>query len=309
MRVLVLGAGGTGGYFGGRLAEAGADVTFLVRPKRAAKLAETGLVIKSPAGDATLAVKTVTADQLAGSWDLVILSCKAYDLTESIAAIAPAVGPATIVLPLLNALAHYEALDAAFGRERVLGGLCHIFATLGPDGEVLMLNKIHRMTFGERDGGTSPRTASIAALCANANFDSVHSGELMQDAWEKYVMLVTMAGMTCMMRADVGTIMATTEGDAITRELFDECSRVAQAAGHAPRPAARDMALGLVTEPGSRQTASMLRDLESGGRTEGEHIIGDMLRRARAFGVDAPLLRLARCHLQAYEIRRDAKSR
>lgn len=304
MRVLVLGAGGTGGYFGGRLAEAGADVTFLVRPKRAARLAETGLVIKSPAGNAALSVKTVTADRLTGAWDLVVVSCKAYDLTDAITVVTPAVGPATMVLPILNGLAHYEALDAAFGHERVLGGLSHIFATLGAEGEVLMLGAIHRLTFGERDGGTSPRTAAIAALCANANFDSVHSTELMQDAWEKYVLLVTLAGMTCLMRADIGTIMATAEGDAITREMYEECTGVARAAGHAPRPSARDLALGFVTDPGSRQTASMLRDLEAGGRTEGEHIIGDMLRRARGFGLEAPLLRVARCHLQAYELRR-----
>ena len=305
MRVLVLGAGGTGGYFGGRLAESGADITFLVRPKRAAKLAETGLRIKSPAGDAALAVKTVTADQLSGTWDLVILSCKAYDLGDSIASVTPAVGPETMVLPILNGLAHYEALDSAFGRQRVLGGLSHIFATLGPDGEVLMLGPIHRLTFGERDGATSPRTASIAALCANANFDSVHSGELMQDAWEKYVLLATLAGMTCLMRADIGTIMATTEGESIIREMHAECTRVAQASGHAPRPSARDLALGFVTDPNSRQTASMLRDLESGGRTEGAHIIGDMLHRAHGFGVEAPLLRVANSHLQAYEIRRE----
>lgn len=304
MRVLVLGAGGTGGYFGGRLAEAGADVTFLVRPKRAAKLAETGLVIKSPAGDATLAVKTVTADQLSGIWDLVILSCKAYDLADSIAAITPAVGPETMVLPILNGLAHYDALDAAFGRQRVLGGLSHIFATLGTEGEVLMLGPIHRLTFGERDGGTSLRTAAIATLCADANFNSVHSDELMQEAWEKYVLLATLAGMTCLMRADIGTIMATGDGEAITREMHAECTRVAETAGHAPRSKAQELALGFVTDPNSRQTASMLRDLESGGRTEGEHIIGDMLNRARASRVDAPLLRIARCHLQAYEVRR-----
>jgi len=304
MRVLVLGAGGTGGYFGGRLAEAGADITFLVRPRRAAKLAETGLVLKSPAGNATLAVKTITADQLTGSWDLVILSCKAYDLAEAIAAITPAVGPTTMVLPILNGLAHYEALDRAFGYLRVLGGLSHIFATLGPEGEVLMLGPIHRLTFGERDGATSPRTAAIAALCANANFTTVHSGELMQEAWEKYVLLTTLAAMTCLMRADIGTIMATDDGDAVSREVFDECDRVAQASGHAPRPKARDLALGFVTDPTSRQTASMLRDLEAGGRTEGEHIIGDMLHRAHGLGVAAPLLRIAHCHLQAAEIRR-----
>jgi 2-dehydropantoate 2-reductase len=304
MRVLVLGAGGTGGYFGGRLAEAGADITFLVRPKRAAKLAETGLRIKSPAGDATVPVKTVTADSLSGSWDLVILSCKAYGLAEAITDITPAVGPNTSVLPILNGLAHYQFLDAAFGHERVLGGLSHIFATLGPEGEVLMLGPIHRLTFGERNGGTSPRTAAIAALCANAKFDSVHSAELMQDAWEKYVLLATLAGMTCLMRADIGTIMSTDDGDSICREMYGECSKVAEAAGHLPRPTARDLALGFVTDPNSRQTASMLRDLEGGGRTEGTHIIGDMLHRARSFGIDAPLLRVANAHLQAYEIRR-----
>ena len=304
MRVLVLGAGGTGGYFGGRLAESGADITFLVRPKRAALLAETGLRIKSPAGDAAFPVKTITADRLHGDWDLVIVSCKAYDLAEAITAITPAVGPNTTVLPILNGLAHYQFLDAAFGHERVLGGLSHIFATLGPEGEVLMLGPIHRLTFGERTGGSSPRTTAIAELCAKAKFDSVHSENLMQDAWEKYVLLATLAGMTCLMRADIGTIMSSDDGDTICREMHGECTKVAEAAGHLPRPDARDLALGFVTDPNSRQTASMLRDLESGGRTEGAHIIGDMLHRARGFAIDAPLLRVANCHLQAYEIRR-----
>lgn len=304
MRILILGAGGTGGYFGGRLAEAGLDITFLVRPKRAAKLAETGLRIKSPTGDAALTVKTVTADTLSSHWDLVVLSCKAYDLGDSISAITPAVGPQTLILPILNGLAHYSPLDAAFGRDRVLGGLCHIFATLGPDGEVVVMGKIHRLTFGERDGGTSPRTEAIATDFAKTAFTSVHSPELMQEAWEKYTLLATLAGMTCLMRADIGAIMASAEGEAIAREMYEECAHIAQAAGHAPRQTARDLALGFVTDPASRQTASMLRDLESGGRTEGEHIIGDMVERAKASGITAPLLRIAHCHLQSYEIRR-----
>lgn len=305
MRILVLGAGGTGGYFGGRLAEIGADVTFLVRPPRATKLASTGLIIRSPTGNAKLAVKTVTADRLAGkAWDMVIVSCKAYDLPESIAAIGPAVAGGATVLPILNGLAHYDALDAAFGRERVVGGLCHIFSTLGPEGEILVMGKIHRLTFGERDGGTSMRTQSLADLCAKANFDTVHTPELMQEAWEKYVLLATLAGMTCLMRADIGTIMATQAGDFIAREMFRECAVTAQAAGYEPRPQARDLALGLVTDPKSRQTASMLRDLESGGRTEGEHILGDMVRRAQAAELPTPLLRVAHAHVQAYEMRR-----
>lgn len=304
MRILVLGAGATGGYFGGRLAEAGADVTFLVRPKRAQLLAANGLSIESPHGDAKFPVRTVTADTLSGHWDMVLLSCKAYDLDESIKAIAPAVGPDSTVVPILNGLAHYGPLDAAFGAGRVIGGLCHIFSTLGAEGQILHMNTIHRITFGERSGGTSARTEALARAFAGAKCETRHSPEIMQEAWEKYVLLAPLAGMTCLMRASVGTIMATEEGEALTREMFEECARVAAMAGHGPRPEARDLALGFLTQKGSAMTASMMRDLEAGGPTEGEHIVGDMARRARAFGVPAPMLRVAQAHLQAYEIRR-----
>lgn len=304
MRILILGAGATGGYFGGRLAEAGADVTFLVRPKRAALLAEKGLRIESPHGDATLKVKTVTADTLSGHWDAVLLSCKAYDLGESIKAIAPAVGPESMVVPILNGLAHYGPLDAAFGAGRVIGGLCHIFSTLGKDGEILHMNNIHRITFGERSGGTSPRTDALARAFSGARCETRHSPEIMQEAWEKYVLLAPMAAMTCLMRANIGTIMATEEGETLMRDAFEECARVASNAGHGPRPEARDLALGFLTQKGSAMSASMMRDLEAGGPTEGEHIVGDMVRRARAAGLAAPVMRTALAHLQAYDIRR-----
>lgn len=304
MRILILGAGATGGYFGGRLAEGGADVTFLVRPKRAALLAANGLRIQSPHGDAKLKVRTVTADTLSGHWDVVLLSCKAYDLDESIKAITPAVGPDSTVLPILNGLAHYGPLDAAFGPGRVIGGLCHIFSTLGKEGEIVHMNAIHRVTFGERSGGTSPRTEALAQAFAGTNCETRHSSDVMQEAWEKYVLLAPLASMTCLMRASVGTIMATGDGEALMRETFEECATVASRAGHGPRPEARDLALSFLTQKGSAMTASMMRDLEAGGPTEGEHIVGDMLRRARAAGVAAPLLRTALAHLQAYEIRR-----
>jgi 2-dehydropantoate 2-reductase len=304
MRILILGAGATGGYFGGRLAEAGADVTFLVRPRRAALLAEKGLRIESPHGDAALKVKTVTADTLSGHWDAVLLSCKAYDLDESIKAIAPAVGPASMVVPILNGLAHYGPLDAAFGPGRVIGGLCHIFSTLGSGGEILHMNNIHRITFGERSGGTSPRTEGLARAFAGARCEMRHSPEIMQEAWEKYVLLAPMAALTCLMRANIGIIMETSEGEALMRDAFEECARVASHAGHGPRPEARDLALGFLTQKGSAMSASMMRDLEAGGPTEGEHIVGDMVRRAAAAGIAAPVMRTALAHLQAYDIRR-----
>jgi len=309
MRILVLGAGGTGGYFGGRLAQAAVDVTFLVRPARAAQLDAEGLVIRSPLGDAQLPVRHLVAAQLAAAagaepFDLVLLSCKAYDLDSAIEAIAPAVGEHTAVLPILNGLRHFEALDRRFGAERVLGGLCFISAAKSAGGEVLHMGKPASITFGERAGEAhSARCQAIAAAFARAGVEHKHSTRILADLWIKYSFLTTLAAATCLMRASVGTIIAADGRDFVER-LYAECVAVATAAGW-PIPApAQDDALGMLTRAGSPVTASMLRDLESGQRIEGEHIVGDMLRRARAAGQEAPLLSIALSHLRAYELRR-----
>lgn len=304
MRILILGAGATGGYFGGRLAQSGADVTFLVRAARAAVLARTGLVIQSPDGTDTVAARTVTADRVAAEYDMVILSCKAYDLDESIAAITPAIGPATTILPILNGLLHYDVLDRAFGRDRVLGGLCAIFGSVGPAGEIVRSGPMHRLTFGERDGGASDRVRTLAALCAGARFDTVATDTLMQAAWEKFSFLAAVAAATCLMRANIGTINATAHGNAILSGLYGETCAVAAAHGHAPSPAAAAEVAAMLNDTASMATASMLRDLEAGHRTEGEHILGDMVRRADRHAVAVPLLRVAHAHVQAYERRR-----
>jgi 2-dehydropantoate 2-reductase len=300
MRILVLGAGATGGYFGGRLVEAGGDVTFLVRERRAAELAANGLAIRSPFGDADLRVKTLRTAAGAAPFDVVLLCCKAYDLDSAIDSIAPAVGAESAVLPLLNGLTHLDRLDARFGAGRVLGGSCAIAATLGVGGRIEQLNKVHRLVFGERDGRSSERTKAFAALLERAKFDSLHSDVIMQEMWEKFVMLASLAGMTCLMRAPVGAIVATTDGEALMGEFLAECSAVATASGHAPRAPFLARGRALLTERGSTFTASMLRDIERGGPTEGDHILGDMLRRARALGIATPLLRVAACHLEAY---------
>lgn len=304
MRILVLGAGGTGGYFGGWLARGGADVTFLVRPKRAEALARTGLVIRTPDGEECFPVRTVTADTVDGAYDVVVLSCKAYDLDSAIAAITPAVGPETIVVPLLNGLSHYALLDAAFGAGRVLGGLCHIVASVGPDGEIVRQTALHRLTFGERAGGMSQRVRALAEVCARAPFQTVASENLMQAAWEKYSFLTAMAGATCLMRAPLGAIVTSPGGDAFMRDLYGETRAVATAAGHAPSANAQQEALTLLTDPASASTASMLRDIQAGRPTEGQHILGDMLNRAQAAGIVTPLLALAHLHVQAYEKQR-----
>lgn len=306
MKILVLGAGGTGGYFGGRLAEAGADVTFLVRPRRAQQLAEHGLVVKSPHGDIARPAAAVTAECVRPIHDLVIVACKAYDLDSAIAAIAPAVGKHTAVLPTLNGLRHVDVLAARFGPERVLGGVAQIAATLTPEGEIHHLNRVHSLIFGERSGPPSPRCEEFAAICARARFDSRLSDNINLELWEKFVFLTTLAGMTCLMRAGVGRIMKAGDGEALMLEMLEECRQVATASGHTPRAEVLARYRALLTDRDSGFTASMLRDIERGGPIEGDHIIGDMLARARGQGLTAPLLRAAYCHLQAYEAGRTA---
>ncbi len=307
MRLLILGAGGTGGYFGGRLAQSGADVTFLVRPVRAALLRERGLRIASPLGDAAVPAQVVTADALPGAapFDLVLLSCKAYDLDTAMDAIAPAVEAGARVLPLLNGLRHYEVLDARFGFASILGGLCFISATLGADGEILHLGRPASMTFGERTGqAPEPRLQALAAACAQAGIDHLHTPDIAQAQWAKYSFLTALAAGTCVMRAPIGTIVAGEGGTDFMAALHDECLAVATASGQPIPDAARATARETLTASGSPMKASMLRDLEAGQRVEAAHIVGDMVHRAEAHGMDVPRLRAAWVHLQAYQARR-----
>src|SRR3981189_3574628 len=194
MRILVVGAGAIGGYFGGRLLQAGCDVTFLVRPKRAAELADAGLVIKSPNGDVKLKNPPVLqADKLAEKFDVVLLSCKAFDLDDAINSFAPTVGPQTAIIPLLNGMRHLDTLDTKFGRERVLGGLCAIAATLNEKREVVQLAPLQSLTFGERDGKRSDRVRAIAGIMAKGNFDSKVGEDIVLEMWEKWVFLASLA--------------------------------------------------------------------------------------------------------------------
>jgi 2-dehydropantoate 2-reductase len=303
MRTLVLGAGGIGGYFGGRLLEAGRDVTFLVRPRRAAQLATVGLEIKSPYGDFhRLSPPTILAEDLREPFDLVLLSCKAYDLDDAMHAIAPAVGSNTVILPTLNGMRHMDALVERFGARAVVGGLCFIASTMDDEGRVLQLNSNHTIVFGERDGGRSPRIDAVAAELAHGAFVSRLSDAIMQEMWEKWVFIATGAAITCLMRSTVGDIEAA-GGTPLVHALVAECAAIATRSGFPPSEECVTRSKATFTEPGSSLTASMFRDIERGGRTEGQHLLGDLLRRGE--NVEAyPVLRTANIHVATYEARR-----
>jgi 2-dehydropantoate 2-reductase len=309
MRVLVVGAGATGGYYGARLAEAGRDVTFLVRPARADKLAANGLVVESKLGDLHLAApKTVTAAALpaAGGFDLVLLSCKAYDLAGALDDLAPAVGDGTAILPILNGMAHLDALDARFGAARVLGGSCAIAATLGPEGAIRHMSDFCTLTFGERDGSRSERCDAIETLMRDVKFQPRLSDRIVLEMWEKWVFLATLAGATTLMRGTVGDIVGAEGGRDFIAGLHDECLAIAAANGFAPREKVAAQARTTLTTEGSPLTASMLRDIEGRGRIEADHVVGDLIARGRSATPDTALPHLERVFtgLKTYEGRR-----
>ena len=304
MRILVVGAGALGGYFGGRLKEAGRDVTFLVRPHRAEHLAKTGLIVRSPKGDINIpAPPTVLAENISAPFDLILLSCKAYDLQGAMDSFAPAVGANAAILPLLNGMKHMDLLAARFGVGAVLGGQCIISATLDGEGRILHLNDLHFLSFGEQNGAKSPRVAAIAAAFSGAKFDSQLSLTILQEMWEKWAFIAAAAGICCLMRGAFGDIAAA-GGSQYASAMFAECCAIAAKNGFNPGKIAVKRSIGMLTAAGSPIAASMLRDVERGAATEADHIVGDLLARGGARESDYPLLQIAYAHLRTYEASR-----
>ena len=309
MRILMIGAGAIGGYFGARLAAKGNDVTFLVREARADNLAKKGLRVSSPAGDVTIAKpQTVTRDAPGKGYDLAVVTCKAYDLPSVIEDMRPAIQEGTAILPLLNGMGHLDALDAAFGKKAVLGGQCVIAATLADDGAIVHLNDAQALTFGERDGAANLHVEAIRATFADAGIPVTESPNIILDMWEKWVFLASLAASTTLMRAPVGAILVAPGGAEFLLEMAEECRAIAEGEGFAPRDTAMQRLQSMLTTPKSPLTASMLRDIEKGGRVEADHVIGDLLARgcAHAPAVERPNLAMAYRALKAYEARRES---
>ena len=304
MRVLVIGAGALGGYYGACLVRAGRDVTFLVRGTRAEQLRLNGLQVVSPHGDFAVQPRIVLTKDLKEPFDVVLVGVKAYSLDDAMTQFAPAVGPSTLILPILNGLKHVDALAARFGAARVLGGLANVSAGLDADGRVVQFMANQTIVFGEVEGALSARALALEGLLDVPGIDVRASEAIMQDMWEKFVQLSTLAGITCLMRASIGDILAVPNGEQSIFRLFAECCAVATASGFEPRAPFIEFDRKLFTTLDSPLKASMLRDIERGSVTESEHILGDMANRARALGIDTPLLDLARAHVAAYEVGR-----
>jgi 2-dehydropantoate 2-reductase len=304
MRVLVIGAGALGGYYGACLVRAGRDVTFLVRENRAGLLRRNGLQVVSPHGDFAVQPKLLLASDLKEPFDVVLVGVKAYSLDDAMSQFTPAIGTSTMILPILNGLKHVDALAARFGAARVLGGLANVSAGLDAEGRVVQFMANQTIVFGEIAGALSERALALETLLDVPGIDVRASEAVMQDMWEKFVQLSTLAGITCLMRASIGDILAVPNGEQSIFRLFAECCAVATASGFEPRAPFIEFDRKLFTTLDSPLKASMLRDIERGSITESEHILGDMANRARTLGIETPLLDLARAHVAAYEVGR-----
>jgi 2-dehydropantoate 2-reductase len=306
MRILIVGAGSTGGYFGARLIQAGRDVTFLVRPARAAALREKGLQVISPHGDFDVPAKVVTAGELKEPYDIVLVTVKAFGLAAAIADFAPAVGPGTMIMPFLNGMKHLDDLQARFGADRVVGGVVRVSTHLDDQGRIVQLVPMQELLYGELDGTASPRIARLDGFLSHAGFDTRLSDRIVQELWNKWIMLASLGGITSLARGTVGEIDATDGGAEFVRAFVAEAAAVASASGHAPSPQVLDGTIALLTTKGSPLTSSMYRDLMAGDAVEVDQILGDLRARARTLGIATPLVSAAFIQLSIYQRKRAA---
>lgn len=306
MKILILGAGSIGGYLASRLCSINCDITILVRENRIKELNEKGIKLLSKLGDAQVNPRFITTDSEAVNFDLVIISCKSHDLNSAIKSIKPHVRKETIIIPFLNGVAHLESLDKEFGRSSVAGGVAHLAVTQVRTGVIQHLNDTHKFTVGSRDKKQLSTLEGLSNACAKANLDFFLSNDIEQGMWDKYIFISTLAGATSTMRASIGTILECSYGKHFILSLLNESISVAKAISQEPNEQQITSYKNELTKKGSTLTASMLRDILSDSKIEGQHIIGDMINKGESLGLELPCMKIAFTYLQSYEINRIA---
>jgi 2-dehydropantoate 2-reductase len=290
MRILVVGAGAVGGYFGGRLVEANRDVTFLVRAQRAEQINREGLQIVSPHGNLTVHPKTVTADRITGSYDVILLSVKSYALSGAMDDFRAAVGPETMVLPVLNGMRHMDLLVSRFGEQAILGGVCKVATEMDKEGRIEQLADFQSLAYGELDGHTTRRLQGLDETFRGAGFDAAISNQILPAMWQKWVQLAAVGAITCLLG-----------GAALSVSSLRECADIAKACGYPQSGAFLEQLTLELTAQGSQMTTSMYRDLIKGAPVEADSILGDLLERGRKIGLTTPLLDAAFVNLAIYQ--------
>jgi 2-dehydropantoate 2-reductase len=302
MRILVVGAGAVGGYFGGRLVQAGRDVTFLVLPKRAEQMRAQGLRILSPRyGDFTARPTTITAAQIASPYDVILLSVKSYSLAGAIADFAPAVGPQTVIIPVLNGMHHMDVLTERFGKDAVLGGVCFVYTEIDSQGRIIQLADFQSLTYGELDGKKTSRIEAVHQVFSGAGFETAISGDILREMWQKWVWNASLGAITCLLRGNIGEVAAVPGGAELSLSVLRECAAIAGACGYPMSETFLAEKSPQLTAPASSLTSSLYRDLTEQAPVEADTILGDLIERGRKRGVAAPIVQAAFVSLSIYQ--------
>lgn len=300
MRALVVGAGSVGGYFGGRLAAAGRDVTFLVRPRRATQLAD-GLTIVSRGLETRVTPRVISTAERAGEFDVILLAVKAYQLESALEDSGAHVSQKSMIFPVLNGMKHMDVLRSRFGADRIIGGVARIASTLDERGRILDQADFHDLAYGEWSGERTPRILALDQFMTGAGFEARLSAEIERDMWEKWAMLASLAAITCLLDGDIGQVATAPGGSELVKSLFGEVVAAIEAAWRPLADPFKAQALSLLTKRDSNLTSSMYRDMKGGYRVEADQIIGDLVRRATERGIATPLLSATLTRLNVYE--------
>jgi 2-dehydropantoate 2-reductase len=291
MRLAIVGSGGVGGYFGGRLASAGTDVAFVARGPHLAALQSSGLRIESPMGALRLPSVTATDDpSTVGPVDVVFFTVKLYDTEGAVALLPPLIGPDTVVVPFQNGVDSIDVLTRAVGRPHVAGGTAYVAAVVSEPG-VIRHTAMDSILFGELDGSRSPRLERLLAACAPAGFHATLSDHIQTDIWAKFVRLATFSGMTAVTRSPVGVIREDAELLAMWQAATLEVLAVAKAKGVSLPTGVFDQTMKNLESLPPNTKSSMLEDLERGRRIELPWLSGAVVRMARDVPIETPIHR------------------
>jgi 2-dehydropantoate 2-reductase len=300
MRIAIVGSGGVGGYFGGRLAATGTDVTFLARGAHLEALRTRGLRIESPKGNAHLPHVNASDDPAAiGPVDIVFFAVKLYDTEGALALLPPLIGPETVVIGFQNGVESIGMLTRAVGPAHTAGGVAYVSAVIAEPG-VIQHTAMDRLIFGEPDGSRSRRLEWLLEACRPAGFQATLSTDINVEIWTKFVRLSVFSGMTAVTRSPIGVIRDDPELFAMLKTAVNEAMAVAHAKGVAvPESTVADVAAAYTALP-PQAKASMLEDLERGRRIELPWLSGAVVRIGREVGVDTPTHRFINAVLKPH---------
>jgi len=297
VKILILGAGAIGGFFGAHLMKSGANVSFLVREKRKDELKKSGINIFSINGELKVNPKLLDKNLSGQHFDVIILTNKSYDLIESIREIQPYVNK-TVIIPLLNGMAHYEILDKEFGKEKIFGGTAYISTAMNNYGSIQQITSRASIKFGPRTQKNISIANKFYEICKETEFECDFSDHIELELWRKYVLIGATTASTVLFQKPLGEICATTYGKRLIIEIHEECKKIVLSKGFDIGIEATNYNLKLITDKDSLLKASMLRDFESGKKTECEHILGYLIELAKRNNVQCNLIKAAHTRIQ-----------